>query len=100
MDFDGHFEYSKVVSIEVQNQDLLIYPNPVSDFLTIKNLDKKVAQKVKIFNSLGQVVFSEKINLSEEKIDLSNLRKGNYVLEISNRQGVVSQRRIIKVSEE
>jgi hypothetical protein len=34
---------------------------------------------VSIFNSLGEIIIEEKLGLGLNKIDTSNLEKGNYV---------------------
>src|SRR5690606_22544650 len=60
-----------------------VYPNPANDMVTISSKTEPSSQ-VEIFNVLGQKVntlnFSE--NLSE-KIDVSNLQSGMYVMKIN-----------------
>ena len=58
------------------------YPNPVTDYLTIENID---AQSITISNVLGQIIY-ENNNLSEKKtvIDFSNFAKGLYFIKTNN----------------
>lgn len=70
--------WSKVASIENHNLlNLEVYPNPVSDFITISDKDCSI----KIFNILGKKVL-ERVKLNSNKIDISNLEKGMYLLKI------------------
>ena len=64
------------------DNDLSIYPNPASDFITIKlkNSDKK---KVQIYNIVGQLV--EEVSISNnQKLDISKLSSGVYFVSINN----------------
>jgi hypothetical protein len=58
-----------------------IYPAVVSSELNI-DIDDTLANgtvTVSIFNSLGEIVIEENLDLGLNKIDTSNLEKGNYV---------------------
>lgn len=56
-----------------------IYPNPASDYIYIKNL--KNIKNYKISDSSGRLIVNG--NTKSEKIDIRNLLKGNYFLQIS-----------------
>ena len=85
-DYDGSFEYSKVVSVNLiskQEASVFIYPNPTSGILTIKG-DASELEELFISNVLGQNVISL-LNIISRKenhiiIDLSNLKKGFYTV--------------------
>ncbi|HEX9826079.1 MAG TPA: T9SS type A sorting domain-containing protein [Flavobacteriaceae bacterium] len=71
-------------------QNVLVYPNPVANTLYIKNiLDLK---SINIYNNLGQLVLQSK----EATIDVSQLSKGMYVLQIHTNQGTETKRIIKK----
>jgi hypothetical protein len=58
-----------------------IYPAVVSSELNI-DIDDTLANgtvTLSIFNSLGEIIIEEKLGLGLNKIDTSNLEKGNYV---------------------
>jgi len=59
-----------------------VYPNPISDYLTIKINDKKKFQYV-ISNIIGKRILQGQVNKSIN-LDLTGLRKGIYVLNIYN----------------
>jgi hypothetical protein len=63
---------------EPSNLNTYIYPNPVSNKFKIKNDDTIIS--LKLYNVLGMKVLDMKI--SESEIDISNLKKGIYLLKI------------------
>lgn len=83
---------SKVPVVNPVNQtDILIYPNPVSSILNVKNISKKA--NYKIYTAGGQLVSSGVI--LNNKIDVSKLINGLYVLDIEDAQGSI-QKKFIK----
>lgn len=58
--------------------DIQVYPNPATDFITIKNTGTEKISKVSIFAMTGELVLSG----TETKIDVRNLSAGNYMIEI------------------
>lgn len=75
----------------VNQTDILIYPNPVSTILYVKNISKKATYK--IYASSGQLVSNGYI--LNNKIDVSKLINGVYVIDIEDVQGTV-QKKFIK----
>lgn len=75
----------------VNQTDILIYPNPVSTVLNVKNISKKA--NYKIYSAAGQVVSSGLI--LNNKIDVSRLINGLYVIDIEDVKGTV-QKKFIK----
>ncbi len=71
---------------EFENQ-LVVYPNPSSDFINIKNNGNNLFEvNVKIYDINGRMVYSEsQINLnSNYQIPVSALSSGLYLLEIND----------------
>jgi len=66
------------IAVEIKDE-IIVYPNPTSDFLYIKiNEDIK---DLKVLNTLGESIY----NLApSERIDVSNLERGIYFIEINN----------------
>lgn len=60
---------------------LSIYPNPGNGTLTIDNLSNQLCRVV-IRNSLGVSLHQEKLMLSNQSVDLSELAAGWYVIEL------------------
>ncbi|WP_336964044.1 fibronectin type III domain-containing protein [Chryseobacterium contaminans] len=75
----------------INQTDILIYPNPVSSVLYVKNISKKA--KYKIYNAAGQVIV-EGILLNNE-INVTKLINGVYVIDIDD-NGNTAQKKFIK----
>ena len=101
VDFDGKYAYSKVVSVtfyknSITNQQYLnAYPNPTTGQLIIEISPESINGTLSIMDSKGTLV--KKMNIFEtiQKIDISNLPVGPYVLLYSTGKSFYSQR-IIK----
>jgi len=69
----------------VLSQAYEIFPNPASDFIQIVGPSQKT--NVALINSLGQVVRNEKLEGSNNTLDVSYLKNGSYYLHIENGLG-------------
>lgn len=71
---------------EMSSTDFIIYPNPADKFASINisnfNSDEN---KVKIINTLGQVVYDNAIVEQTAKIDVSTFANGIYFIELSDK---------------
>ncbi len=79
---------------ESENPQFNIYPNPSNG---IFNLELFNVNTIKVLNTLGSVVYQEKINTNETKstIDLSNLANGIYFIAVLNDKGTLNKKVII-----
>ena len=91
MDFDGKYEYSKVVSVDFSNiQDLTylrLYPNPANNLLNLEIQSRQnIESTIHIYNSLGQIVKQQRKFLKEGinnfNMDLTSLNAGIYHIEM------------------
>lgn len=76
-------EYNKTISINEHNQSFDIFPNPAKNNIIVKlNSDKN--EQITIYNSMGQTIYKASIATEETilNIDVSNLTKGIYIIEI------------------
>lgn len=83
VDFDGAFEYSKVVSVDFQNlhefeSPVRAYPNPVTDFLYIE-LPTDGGFQVEFFDVTGRRLLSQP---DPKQFDVGHLPPGTYFLKI------------------
>jgi len=79
-------------TVNTKNETLLdyvIYPNPANKQVTIHT--NKNNLNVRIFNLTGQAV----INTPSKNIDVSNLAKGYYIVELTTKNGIVKKDRLI-----
>lgn len=75
--------------------ELSIYPNPTNG---VFNVDFKNATSIKVMNTLGDVIYDEKIVQSAEgskKIDLSSYSNGIYFVSVSNNEATSNYKIIL-----
>ena len=73
-------------SVGVLSQ-ISIYPNPVVDYLMIKNMDN--IDSITIFDVTGKLIFNKKGEIKENlKIDFSAYKKGIYFLKLVHKNEV------------
>jgi len=78
--------FSVKPSAPLANRDFSVssfqaYPNPVIDFLTI-SYDQHISE-VAIFNLLGQLVKTKKIEATKGQLDMSDLSAGSYLVKLT-----------------
>jgi hypothetical protein len=96
IDKDGAFKYSSIVivTIEKQLQLITIYPNPVTDYFTIKSATALTL--VQLISSNGAVV--KKIALQNNMVvNIADCRPGNYVLQCFKQAVLISSTKITKL---
>ena len=79
---------------ETANQGISIYPNPSNGLVNIENLNN-IENTIVVYDVLGKVVHSTNSS-SSVSIDLSGNENGVYIVEISNINGTISERVVIK----
>ena len=91
--------YLPITSLDEQLKnpaDVSIYPNPASEFITIK-CDRKDEQTcLLVVSTLEGKVKLEKKVINEEKVDVSTLKKGFYLIKIKGKDHSFSQKLVIK----
>ncbi len=77
------------------NQRLTIYPNPVSEWITLIGFERiETDFTIDIFDVFGKRLMS---NLFSGKLDVSRLIQGTYYLKIKSRAGIITCMRFIKI---
>ena len=72
------------------NNELVVYPNPVSKVLSIKNTNGEIIKSLKITNAQGKTVFSDVNAENRNAIDVSNLSAGMYILSVHSGDRIVN----------
>jgi hypothetical protein len=92
-DFDGKYEYSKIVSVKFEGvEDLVVSPNPSSGLFTIANRQLDPRQ-VRLYNSLGQAFeVDSAIDNSDTLINISSFPSGIYILQMVEGNSIRSVR--------
>lgn len=82
------YEINEVTGLEdFQNMDgeVLIYPNPVENFLMLNiQADEAIDLKYEIFNLQGKLLRNSQINSTETRISMESLAPSVYYLKISD----------------
>lgn len=65
----------------LQDATLLVYPNPTSDFITVR-LPSTQKSSIYVFNSIGQLIYSKESKEERQDIDMRNFHKGLYFIMI------------------
>ena len=74
---------SNGVETVVNNKNILIYPNPVSDYISIESTASEIINRVLVTDLSGRIIQNKTFNDKKIVISLSNLRKGLYLLKIN-----------------
>ena len=99
IDNDGSFAYSRIESLNFKaDQSVNLYPNPVanSEKLLIEVADWNTVKAVKVFNSLGKVIFESTSSL-ETGIKTDYLSSGLYIVQVIQKDGKADTRKFIKL---
>jgi len=79
------------------NEYIAVYPNPAKEMLTINyQADKTNNAKVELINTLGQIVISQTASNSQTVLNLLDINKGIYFLNIYYNNHLITVRKIIK----
>ena len=78
-----------VEEINVDNNELLIYPNPAADKVNIKMEKEVVISSITVYDFSGKrIIFENNINHNETVIDLQKQPSGIYFFEINSNDKV------------
>lgn len=94
VDFNEDFAYSRIVAIKhgLSDQDLVLWPNPVISFLTLDVAQGEVS-RLSVTDASGHKVLEQK---NGNKIDLSVLDSGLYLIKVELKTGQVLNGKFIK----
>lgn len=98
VDADGRTQLSVVRNVKFEQEfQLVVSPNPATDLVTI-SWEKQQSNTclVQLYDAGGNLVYSEKSNQSQVKIQTSGMRRGLYVVKISNAQRVITQKLLLQ----
>ena len=87
---------TNILELNGRNQ-LKIYPNPASDFLTIE-IPKNILEEYNytIINQTGKKVAQGKINSNLSQIDVSAYSAGKYILTLQNSKSIITGHFILR----
>ncbi len=72
-------------------QDLMIFPNPCRDRITVRGIDEGM---MKIYNINGKLVFTKAIDINKSSIDL-NLNQGMYYVSFKAENSITTRKLVV-----
>ncbi|GGD85035.1 T9SS type A sorting domain-containing protein [Planktosalinus lacus] len=81
---------------DLQEQKLVVYPNPVQEKLFIYHLKADVSYSAKVYNLNGNKLFDFHLKNSQSQINLQSIKQGIYFLVIESENGMKFTEKIIK----
>jgi hypothetical protein len=89
--------YSVGIKETALNISLSIFPNPTSDFLTLKVEDyNNEALSYNLIDDQGKLILSEQITNQETQVAMSTLARGSYFINIVHTNKKIQTFKIIK----
>jgi hypothetical protein len=94
------FSNGSLNNVSELNKDVFktkIWPNPAKDELNIQLFNTfQTDNQIIIENMMGQIILSKQIKFSNEKIDISELQSGVYILKVKTNEEILSISKFIK----
>jgi hypothetical protein len=93
---DGTNAFSEV-GISVEEGNMEIFPNPASDWLTLRYVSENATElRYVILDATGKVVASDLLLADEQRLSIGKLSAGIYVLTLYNAKRPLATRRFVK----
>lgn len=80
----------------VQENNLMLFPNPVSEILTLKTNENLLGSNVSVCSLLGQELDTFTLNSNETTLDLTHYQNGIYILKVNSQMGIQNYKFIKK----
>ena len=77
------------------NLELSVYPNPTTDYLTLK-VEDNTELNYHIYDNHGKIIANKKVTATTSTINLESLPKATYFLNVVNNSQVLKTFKIIK----
>ncbi len=82
---------------ELDISQITIYPNPANNNLILSSANIAGKLTIEIFNIEGKFLKSEALSFANQTtIDVSNLKRGVYLLKIESADGIVTTKKFVK----
>ncbi len=95
IDFDGHTEYSDLVSVRFTNNvNIAVYPNPATEYIKLSSTVSK--NNISIYDMTGKKVFTAQQVENNQNFNISGLPIGIYIVEINDVNGNNHVTRLVK----
>lgn len=82
------------VASSLKQNNIIIFPNPTTGMIELKNSNAVV--KIEIFDMVGKLLLTQKINSMNQKVDVSKLQMGNYLLKAYSKSNQFDVSKFVK----
>jgi hypothetical protein len=73
-----------------------VFPNPVRDLVNVRLTGAEGMDEIKLFNTNGTCVLTQKLNSDNLQMDLSKLSAGVYMIRVSRNNKVIAKTKFVK----
>lgn len=80
----------------ISNSNITLFPNPNNGTFTLEIANLIANSQIEIYNNLGQLVFTSKVNDSINEINISHLSNGLFTVKLIGENNVISTQKMIK----
>jgi hypothetical protein len=97
VDYDGKIIRFNWIVINRKDKGIKkidIYPNPAHNYISFSNLNKEVEIEIHSFN--GEILFKKHLS-NYSKLDISDLKKGLYLIKITTNSQTIFNQKFIKI---
>lgn len=77
-----------IKNIQLDKSISVVYPNPSHHLITVYTVDKETVKYISIYNLLGQKVMQDYESKNHQRIDVSQLESGSYILHVKTETGL------------
>jgi hypothetical protein len=96
--YKGKYATVGIQKEKAEQGKLIVYPNPASAVVNFKimNVLPESTKQIEVYNNLGQVQFSKKINVNSISIPTQSWNKGIYTCKLTSEEGIQIQKFVIE----
>jgi hypothetical protein len=92
------FDPQLYINYSIAIENISVFPNPTNGIINILTKHNEIIPyDLTLVNSIGNIIYTNKINKERISIDLSNLIQGIYFIKIQNNSDITFNKKIIKL---
>jgi hypothetical protein len=80
----------------VDDPPIHVFPNPTHGRFTVVIASDYAGSEVRIFNAIGERVYSERVVQPESRIDLTSFPRGMYLVKVSTGRSAVVEKVVLE----
>jgi hypothetical protein len=79
------------------NNELKVFPNPIEEYFYVMMGDKNMQVTIQLFSLQNQLIFIQKDVVPQQKLSISGIASGIYLLKATTKEGKQFTKKIIKL---